>query len=34
MKPRTEPDPKKAELVPLTGAAERLAGWVKQGLSA
>jgi prolyl-tRNA synthetase len=34
MKPRTEPDPKKAELVPVAGAAERLAGWVKQGLSA
>jgi prolyl-tRNA synthetase len=34
MKPRTEPDPKKSELVPLGGAAERLAGWVKQTLGA
>jgi prolyl-tRNA synthetase len=33
VKPRTEADPKKAELVPLAGAAERVAGWVKQGLS-
>ena len=32
LKPRTETDPKKSELVPLAGAAERLAGWVKQGL--
>jgi prolyl-tRNA synthetase len=32
LKPRTESDPKKAELVPLAGAAERIAGWVKQGL--
>ena len=30
LKPRTEADPKKSELVPLTGAAERLAGWVEQ----
>jgi prolyl-tRNA synthetase len=34
MKPRTEPDPKKSELAPLDGAAERIAGWVKQGLGA
>ena len=34
LKPRSEPDPKKSELVPLAGAAERLAGWVKQGLGA
>jgi prolyl-tRNA synthetase len=34
LKPRAEPDPKKSELVPLAGAAERLAGWVKQGLGA
>ena len=32
LKPRTEPDPKKSELVPLAAAAERIAGWVKQGL--
>ncbi len=32
LKPRSEPDPKKSELVPLTGATERIAGWVKQGL--
>jgi prolyl-tRNA synthetase len=32
MKPRSEPDPKKSELVPLAGAAERIGGWVKQGL--
>jgi prolyl-tRNA synthetase len=34
LKPRTEPDPKKSELVPVAGAAERIAGWVKQGLGA
>jgi prolyl-tRNA synthetase len=34
LKPRTEADPKKAELVPLAGAAERIGGWVKQGLGA
>ncbi|MGO9710509.1 MAG: proline--tRNA ligase [Polyangiaceae bacterium] len=34
LKPRTETDPKKSELVPLGGAAERIAGWVKQGLGA
>jgi prolyl-tRNA synthetase len=32
VKPRTESDPKKAELVPLAGAAERIAGWVKAAL--
>ena len=31
LKARTEPDPKKSELVPVAGAAERIAGWVKQG---
>jgi prolyl-tRNA synthetase len=33
LKARTEADPKKSELVALTGAAERIAGWVKQGLA-
>ena len=32
LKPRTEPDPKKAELVPLAGAAEHIAGLVQRGL--
>jgi prolyl-tRNA synthetase len=29
LKPRTEPDPKKSEMVALAGAAERIAAWVR-----
>jgi len=28
MNPRSEPDPKKAEMVPLPGATQRIAQWV------
>ncbi|HEY2517511.1 MAG TPA: proline--tRNA ligase [Polyangiaceae bacterium] len=34
LKPRTEPDPKKSEMVAVGGASERIAGWVKQALGA